>query len=93
MEIKCTPGPWKVGLGYEQEEVGFYIQDSKGRIILSEDVLPLKADMQLIEAAPELLKALEHLVHNLKASGKRIDLGLAMDFAQDAIAKAKAVQS
>lgn len=38
----------------------------------------------------ELMKALEHLVHNIKASGKRIDLGLAMEVAQDAIAKAKA---
>lgn len=59
MEIKGTPAPWKTGLGYEQEEVGFYIQDAQGRIILSADVMPLKLDMQLIEVAPDLLAALE----------------------------------
>ena len=34
----------------------------------------------------ELLAALKHLRHNVKATGKRLDLGLAMDVAEEAIA-------
>jgi hypothetical protein len=45
-------------------------------------------DARLIAAAPELLHALRHLMHNIKASGKRIDLGLAPEMAAAAIAKA-----
>ena len=60
-EPVAVPGPWKVGLGYEQEDVGFYIQDAKGMIILSSDTTPTKSTMQTIQAAPVLLKALEKL--------------------------------
>lgn len=35
----------------------------------------------------ELAQALRHLLHNIKASGKRIDLGLAKECAEDALAR------
>ncbi|MCW5561305.1 hypothetical protein [Pseudomonas aeruginosa] len=35
----------------------------------------------------ELAQALRHLLHNIKASGKRIDLGLAKERAEDALAR------
>lgn len=43
-------------------------------------------DAALARAA-ELAQALRHLLHNIKASGKRIDLGLAKECAEDALAR------
>ncbi len=38
-----------------------------------------------LACAGELAQALRHLMHNIKASGKRLDLGLAKEFAEAAL--------
>ncbi|HIE1020578.1 TPA: hypothetical protein ACXJQA_005957 [Pseudomonas aeruginosa] len=50
------------------------------------DEMRKERDAALARVA-ELAQALRHLLHNIKASGKRIDLGLAKECAEDALAR------
>lgn len=50
------------------------------------DAIIAMRDAALARVA-ELAQALRHLLHNIKASGKRIDLGLAKECAEDALAR------
>lgn len=64
---------WRVGTGYEQEQVGFYIADDNGSVLLSPDIYPDRGIISLIESSPELLEATEW------ALGKMIDDTVRLD--------------
>ncbi len=91
---KHTPGPWNRSkktdgnwwhIGAGNQAVAAVHAASKKR---NEPYASMfEANANLIAAAPELLAALEHLHHNAKASGA--EMGLALDVAESAIAKAK----
>ncbi|WP_223699758.1 hypothetical protein [Pseudomonas aeruginosa] len=55
------------------------------RLVDAKDYDALAAEAQA--RAEELAQALRHLLHNIKASGKRIDLGLAKECAEAALAR------
>jgi hypothetical protein len=83
-----TPGPWSVswdcnGLAH----VGMGPNCTVSRV-MAPPAGDQEANARLIAAAPELLEALRHLLHNIEATGKRIDLGFAPRAAREAIAKA-----
>ncbi|MDP5858761.1 hypothetical protein P3858_29685 [Pseudomonas aeruginosa] len=52
---------------------------------LEDYLIAAKAEAQA--QVEELAQALRHLLHNIKASGKRIDLGLAKECAEAALAR------
>lgn len=93
-EFKGTPGPWDYG--WRIQPNGCPTVGHKGLMVCMvahsakepDQKETALANASLISAAPDLLDALAHLVHNIRASGKRIDLGLAMESAESAIAKA-----
>ncbi|MER1065477.1 hypothetical protein AAA588_05105 [Pseudomonas aeruginosa] len=55
------------------------------RCVRESDYAKLEAEAQA--QVEELAQALRHLLHNIKASGKRIDLGLAKECAEAALAR------
>ncbi|ADX32141.1 hypothetical protein PAK_P30128 [Pseudomonas phage PAK_P3] len=55
------------------------------RCVREDDYDALASESQA--RAEELAQALRHLLHNIKASGKRIDLGLAKECAEAALAR------
>ena len=48
-------------------------------------------DLEAADEIERLSNALRHLVHNVKATGKRLDLGLAMEAAEAALRPNKAL--
>ncbi|HGX3314961.1 TPA: hypothetical protein ACNH8R_006052 [Pseudomonas aeruginosa] len=56
------------------------------QVMYDRDENAKRLDAALARVA-ELAQALRHLLHNIKASGKRIDLGLAKECAEDALAR------
>lgn len=86
-EAKYTPGPWATHesnaiVGEKLDDHPIWMRPVIARFATG--VRP--ADARLMAAAPELLEALKHLRHNARASGA--EMGLALDVADAAIAKA-----
>jgi hypothetical protein len=55
------------------------LRDNKGGFIGG------RYDLEAADEIERLRFALKHLVHNIKATGKRLDLGLAMEVAEAAL--------
>jgi len=78
MKTQFTPGPWH--LGYNKHDASVH----NGVTIASicDDATHWKANARLIASAPELLAALERLVHPMADDED-------LDYAREIIAKAK----
>lgn len=85
MQTQHTQGPWAHG---ESIDSMWYVEAEERMIA---EVMPgnpgeAEENARLIAAAPDLLAALMHLEHNARVSGA--EMGLALEVAKDAIAKA-----
>ena len=95
MSEKWTDGPWHVEIGTEYDDHGTVYVCHPGTscpetvICKFEDYNDEqdRGNGYLIAAAPDLYAALVHLEHNARASG--CEMGLALDFATDALKKAR----
>ena len=81
MKSQFTPGPWH--LGYNKHDASIH----NGVTIASvcDDATHWKSNARLIASAPELLAALERLVHPMADDED-------LDYAREVIAKAKGQQ-
>ena len=80
MKSQFTPGPWH--LGYNKHDAS--IHNGVTIAIVCDDATHWKANARLISSAPDLLSALERLVHPMADDDD-------LDYAREVIAKARGV--